>query len=79
MNEDKKIRLDDLRKRLQARMKYRDPDLALRALISGWIHHPKFKSPTRQTFAIRIREDGFAWLKVEEIASFEAYIGVPVW
>lgn len=75
MNEDKKIPVAEVRERLQSMLHYKDPKLAFRTLLLCWVRHPKYKSPNLQTLRIRANNDGFAWLKVQEIASFSNYCG----
>ena len=75
MNKIKKIPIADLRIKLQAIMNYKNPELAFRTLLLGWIRHPQFKSPVLQTLRIRADTDGFIWLKEEEIRSFSDYCG----
>ena len=78
MNENKKIPLSEVQKRLQAIMQYEKPDIAFDALFRCWIRHPRFKSPVAQTLRIRADVDGEMWLKEEEIASFSNYCGVKL-
>ena len=78
MKEEKKIPLEEIMALFREKKGYQDPDAAFKTLYDCWIIHPKFKSPTRQTSARRLREDGFAWLKEAELASFESYIGEPL-
>lgn len=75
MKKEKKIPIEDVKARLQKLQNYRNINAAFGALFSCWIIHPRFKSPTRQTFNRRIRDDGFLWIKDEELASFESYLG----
>ena len=75
MKEDKKIPIATIKKRLQFIMGYKDPEIAFRALLLCWINHPRFKSPIQQTLRNRLNEDGFMWLKQEEIISFSDYCG----
>ena len=78
MREDKKIPLSEVQKRLQAIMQYEKPDIAFDALFRCWMNHPRLRKITRQTFNHRKREDGYEWLKKEEIASFSNYCGVDL-
>ena len=75
MREGKKIPIEDVKARLQELQNYRDINAAFGVLFGCWIIHPRFKSPTRQTINRRIRDDGFSWIKDEELASFESYLG----
>ena len=78
MKEEKKIPLNVLEERMLERVPCWNPEKAFDTVLSGWRKHPKFKSASRQTVHIREMRDGFAWLKKEEIASFEAYLGVQL-
>ena len=87
MREDKKINLDELLSMLQERMQYKDENSKCRALYGAWLNARKlpklckrlgYKPPSRQTIKFRIRRDGFAWLKIEEVRSFERYAGYPI-
>ena len=75
MNEEKKIPLDEVMKRAQAIMHYEKPEEAFRTLITGWIRHPRYKSPGKSTLNTRLRIDGFKWLKEDEIDSLSDYFG----
>ena len=75
MKEDNKISVEALRKKLLTQVVCAEPEKAIETLLSGWVKHPCFVSPTRQTLARRAREDGFVWLKADEITSLEAYSG----
>ena len=78
MNDEKKIPIETLRTNLLAQVECAKPETCIETMLSGWIKHPRFESPTRQTLARRVREDGFLWLKMVEITSFEAYCGLPL-
>ena len=78
MKEEKKIPLEEIMAKLREKGGYRNVDATFKTLYDCWIRHPKFKSPTRQTCARRIREDKFAWIKEEELASLESYFGEPL-
>ena len=75
MKDDRKIPIEVLQKRLQAIMRYKYPDVAFRALLLCWINHPRYKSPIRQTLRHRLNNDGFMWLRIDEIISFSDYCG----
>ena len=75
MNDDKKIPIETVKKRLQFFMKYKYPDVAFRTLLLCWMNHPKYKSPIKQTMRNRLKDDGFMWLRQEEIFSFSDYCG----
>ena len=76
MNNDKKIPLSIVKNGLQAIMHYKKPEVAFDTLFRCWMNHPRLRKITRQTFNRRKREDGFEWLKKEEIESFMKYCGV---
>ena len=75
MKEDKKIPIETIKKRLQFIMGYKNPEIAFRALLLCWMNHPRYKSPLQCSVRRRLKEDGFMWLKQEEIISFSDYCG----
>ena len=78
MKEEKKIPAKKLFYKLQERMNYKNPRLAIEALVYGWRKHPKYKSVTWSGSQSRILRDGYLWFKEDEIRSFEEYIGYPL-
>ena len=75
MKEEKKIPIETVKKRLQFIKSYKQPDGAFRALLLCWMSHPKYKSPIQKTLRRRLKDDGFMWLRQEEILSFSDYCG----
>ena len=78
MKEELKIPVETLRANFLSRVECWEPETAFETMMSGWIKHPRFKSPTRQTISQRERTDGFRWLKADEIFSLEAYCGTEL-
>ena len=75
MRLDKKIPVETLRTNFLARVVCANPKTAFETMMSCWIRHPRFESPTRQTIRIREKKDGFIWLTIAEVHALEAYVG----
>ena len=78
MKEDKKIPVNELFERLQQQMNYEEPEKAFDTFLRCWCRHPEYPSPCFETLRNRENEDGYKWLKEEEIPFLEAYIGRPL-
>ena len=78
MKDEKKIPASILYRRLQRLMNYENPRFAAEELVRGWANHPKTKGVTYDSLRVRIRRDGFLWLREDEIMDFENYIGYPL-
>ena len=75
MRLDKKIPVETLRTNLLARVECANPETAFETMMSCWIRHPRFESPTRQTIRLREKKDGFIWLTNAEVHALEHYAG----
>jgi len=75
MKNEKKIPLNEVKGRLQAIMHYKNPEIAFRALLFGWVRHPRYKSPVLRTLRNRVETDGYLWLTEQERDSFSNYCG----
>ena len=78
MKDEKKIPAKKLFDKLQERMNYKNPRIAIAALLYGWKKHPKYKSVSWSGCKSRIIRDGHLWFKEDEIRSLEDYIGYPL-
>ena len=78
MKENNKIPLTLLRDELHRQVHCEDPEKAIQTALYGWIRHPGYESPARTTMNVRIRKDGYAWLKPDEVPSFEDYVGLKM-
>ena len=47
----------------------------LMILIYGWVRHPKYPSPEKNTIYSRKGYKGEIWLSEDEIPSFASYVG----
>ena len=84
MNEESRVKVDDLLERLQANMHYKHGTQTCQTLFMCWLGVRKLpktcellghKPPTHQTINIRLHRDGYTWLKPCEVESFEKYAG----
>lgn len=72
MKEEKRIRLEELRERLQSRIHYQDPDFAFEVLLYGWCkkrHH-------RTNWLCDVKRRG--WLTLSSARDFASYCGYMI-
>jgi len=67
--EEKRVALEEVKRRLQARMNYRNPDFALDVLLYGWC---KKRGHTKNWLSDMKRR---GWLSLEMARDFASYCG----
>ena len=84
MKDENKIRLDGLLDNLQAQLNYKYGLQTCRSLFGAWLCARKLpklckllgcRPPSRTTIRYRLKNDGFVYLKPDEVSSFEKYAG----